>query len=155
MIEMKDIPGFEGKYAVTRDGQVWSYKSNKFLLPSNDGRGYLTVWVGRTIRIHRLVAETYIPNPNNYETVDHINCNRSDNRVENLRWMTREENISRARRKQIYCVELNKVFPSQKAAANELGLDQGNISKVCRGICNKTGGYHFRFVEQEKEGSDD
>ena len=147
---MKDIKGYEGRYAVTKDGQVWSYKNNIFLTPYEDRKGYLMVCLGdkKNYRIHRLVAETFIPNPNNYDTVDHINNDKKDNRVENLQWMTRENNTRKGRSKAIYCIELEKTFPSQKAAAIELGLDQGNISKVCRGIMYKTGGYHFRFVEE-------
>lgn len=149
---MKDIKNYEGLYAITEDGQVWSYKNKIFLKSADNGRGYLQVELYKDGKpkmyyIHRLVAEAYIPNPHNYETVDHINNNSKDNRVDNLQWMTRENNTRKGRSKSVYCVELGRIFSSQKAAALELGLDQGNISKVCRGVIHKTGGYHFRFVE--------
>lgn len=149
---MKDIKNYEGLYAITEDGQVWSYKNKIFLKPFDNGKGYLKVDLCKDGKeqfwyIHRLVAEAYIPNPNNYETVDHINNNSKDNRVDNLQWMTRGNNARKAISKPVYCIELEKVFPSQKAAAKELGLDQGNISKVCRGVIHKTGGYHFRYWE--------
>ena len=92
---MKDIPGYEGKYAITEDGQVWSHSHNKFLVQNIDKGYYKVVFTinnkSKNFLVHRLVALTYIPNPDNKLTVDHINRNRLDNRVENLRWATKEE----------------------------------------------------------------
>ena len=92
---MKDIPGYEGKYAITEDGQVWSHSHNKFLVQNIDKGYYKVVFTinnkSKNFLVHRLVALTYIPNPDNKVTVDHINRNRLDNRVENLRWATKEE----------------------------------------------------------------
>lgn len=91
---MKDIIGYEGKYAITEDGQVWSYLSNKFLKPFNKN-GYLRVELsGTPYLIHRLVALAYIDNPDNKPTVDHIDHNRHNNCVSNLRWVTATENNS-------------------------------------------------------------
>ena len=88
---MKDIKGYEGKYAVTTDGKVWSYLSNKFLTPF-DKNGYERVELqGKPFLVHRLVAETYIPNIDNKPTVDHIDRNKHNNCVENLRWATFQE----------------------------------------------------------------
>lgn len=58
--------------------------------------GYVFITCGqrkKKLRVHRIVAETFIPNPENKSEVDHINRIRNDNRVENLRWVTREENL--------------------------------------------------------------
>ena len=150
--EIKGFEEFKG-YAITSCGKVWSYKTNKFLSPGKDKKGYLQVWLAdgrghrRNVKIHRLVALAYIPNPNNLETVDHIDENKEHNYINNLRWMTREENKNRSWCKKVYCVELDKVFESGAAAARELNLQPSKISNVCNGKRNKTGGYHFQFVE--------
>jgi len=92
-----EIEGYEN-YRIFRDGRVFSKKSNKFLKPNNNGRGYVYVQLfkGTSERkmknIHRLVAEHYITNPGNLKEVDHKNRIRDDNRVENLRWVTSSEN---------------------------------------------------------------
>jgi len=83
-------------YLIYRDGRVFSKKSNKFLKESTNKDGYkqLSLWKDRKekkFKIHRLIGIHYIRNPENKETIDHINRNRSDNRVENLQWATRKE----------------------------------------------------------------
>jgi hypothetical protein len=75
---MKDIKGYEGLYAVTENGEVWSYKTNKFLKASDNGFGYLFVCLcnngkSKKYKVHRLVAEAYIDNPDNLPAIDHIN----------------------------------------------------------------------------------
>ena len=86
------------------------------------------------------------------DTVDHIDFNRTNNCVNNLQWMSRNENCKKKRNvRKIYCLENEKIYESQTQAAKELGLSQGNISKVCRGIRNTAGGYHFRFIIEEAD----
>ena len=81
------------KYLITEDGKVWSEYSNKFLAQSkNDGYPFVHISGYNTMKVHRLVAEVYLENPNNYECINHINNNRSDNRVENLEWCTNQMN---------------------------------------------------------------
>lgn len=105
----KDVPGFPG-YQVSNAGRVKSMfrrvngpKKNgrivqeKILKPASVKDGYFAVslHIGgkrKTKTIHRLVALAFIPNPDNKPEIDHINTNRIDNRVENLRWVTRKEN---------------------------------------------------------------
>lgn len=95
---MKDIKGYEGIYAITSCGKVWGYRSQKFLKPKIC-KGYLRInlcknGIKKTYSIHRLVAETYIPNPNNLEEVHHINANKTDNYVGNLQWVTKQDNLA-------------------------------------------------------------
>ena len=92
--EMKDIPNFQGRYAVTKDGQVWNLKNN-YLVSSHEANGYkiVNLFIEKENKykkylVHRLVALTWIPNPENKPTVDHIDRNRSNNNVSNLRWAT-------------------------------------------------------------------
>ena len=90
---MKDIIGYEGLYAVTSCGKVWSYKSKKFLKPGKRRDGYLHVSLykggeGKLYYIHRLVAEAYLPNPNGLQQVNHKDENRENNALQNLEWCT-------------------------------------------------------------------
>ena len=72
------------------DGRVYSLDGNE---RCQQDYGYMRVMVKKkTYAVHRLVAETFIPNPDNKPVVDHINKDRRDNRVENLRWVTSQEN---------------------------------------------------------------
>jgi len=153
---MKDIKNYEGLYAITSCGKVWSYRRKKFLKPI-DKNGYLRVSLTKDketkwFYIHRLVAEAYIPNPNEYDTIDHIDFNKTNNCLNNLQWMNRSEN-SRKRRycggKPVSCIELNTIYPSASEAAKCLNLDPSSISKVCRGERKKAGGYHWELVGED------
>lgn len=164
--DIKDIENYEGLYAITKDGKVWSYKRKKFLKPSNNGSGgyyYVNLWKngkGRNFRIHRLVAETYIPNPNNLPEVNHKDEDKSNNCVDNLEWISKIDNINygtrteRAAKKTsipVYCVELDRVFDGAAQASRELGFDRGSITKCCRDRLKTAGGYHWRYAETSVE----
>lgn len=148
---MKDVKGYEGLYAVTSCGRVWSYKRNKFLNPCVDGKGYLHVTMckngeKRTLKIHRLVAQAYIPNPENLETIDHIDNNKQNNCINNLRWMTVMDNIDRSikARIKIQCIETGEIFDSLCDCERKTGCAHGNISKHLRGIgYENVNGLHF------------
>ena len=99
LILVDDISGFEGEYGVTEEGRVYSFKNNRFLNPSPDDRGYLSVilskeGIRKRIRVHRLIALTFIHNPNNYPCVDHKDRVITNNNVNNLRWVTYKQNIA-------------------------------------------------------------
>lgn len=97
-VELKDIPGFENMYAVSKDGDVYSYKSMKFLNPSKTKDGYLKVALrsgGKAYyyRVHKLVAMTYLDNPENLIEVNHKDFNRQNNSLDNLEWVSHNDNM--------------------------------------------------------------
>ena len=94
MRPVADYPGYE----VTSNGMVYSDRSQRFLKPSRQANGYLSVeMVGangrKRVLVHRIVAKAFIPNPDSLPQVNHINERKDDNRVENLEWVTPRQNI--------------------------------------------------------------
>ena len=105
--EMNNIPGFPG-YSITKDGGVWSSKTYRFLKTNTGTNGYKYLVLRRNGRsvtsyIHRLVALTFIgPRPEGLE-IRHLNGNRDDNRIENIRYGTRSENRQDSRKHGTLC----------------------------------------------------
>ena len=166
---MRDIIGYEGEYAVTSCGKVWSYKRQRFLVGSTSPEGYKRVTLSqnghkRTIEVHRLVAQAYIPNPTGLPQVNHKDEIKAHNFIGNLEWCDAKYNanygtgIVRAvanrsrtpgRKRPIYCIELNKEFESQAQAVREFNLCATTLNRVLSGKRQTCGGYHWRFVKSE------
>lgn len=86
-----------GNYLISYEGEVISFKSNKTLKHSISNTGYLTVFVdGKNRLLHRLLAETFIPNPNNLPCVNHKDGNKLNNSLDNLEWCTYSHNNKHA-----------------------------------------------------------
>lgn len=98
---MRDVIGYEGLYAVTKEGRVWSYRANRFMKTTPDSKGYVIMDLNRngkrfSVSLHRLIAIAFVVNPNNLPVINHKNGIKSDNRAENLEWCTQSENNQHA-----------------------------------------------------------
>lgn len=155
---MRDIPGFEGRYAVTSCGKVYSYRQKKFMKQCGEENNYQIVTLcdgkgnNKSYYVHRLVALAYLPNPNNYPEVNHKNEKKDKNNVQNLEWCTKEYNLMYGTRcmricKPVYCIELDKTYPSIFKACRALNIGQANLSThLSKNIPKSVGGYHFRYA---------
>ena len=173
-MKIKKIEEYEGYY-VDDEGNVLSTKNSdmKWMKQGTSKNGYKQVVLCKDGKVsmksvHRLVAEAFIPNPNNKPCIDHINGIREDNRVENLRWCTHKENnnnpITRERNSEAKKGKPNLAlskpieqwskdgtiliarYASMHEAEKETGVNQGNISRCCNDKLKTTGGFLWRYA---------
>lgn len=159
----KDVKNYEGLYAITENGQVWSYRSNRYLKWEESLKGYIRVTLVKDgkrkhFKVSRLVAETYIPNPDCKPEVDHIDRDLNNNNMSNLRWVSSSENkqnmrdgITRTHSK-ILCVETGQVYNSQAEAARQTGIHPYCINCAVNGNQQTAGGFHWvRYYEDKRD----
>lgn len=153
---MKQIKKYPNYYAY-EDGQIFSIKSNKYLKVSYDKQGYarIGIYLGqyktKTIKVHRLIAETFIDNPLNKKDVNHKDGDKSNNSVSNLEWCTRSENIKHAFKnglkiitnkqingvkdrfsKKVLDTKTNIIYNSLKEASLKLGIKYSTLKNNFR-----------------------
>lgn len=183
-------PGFEGElwkhywknsdYAVSNYGRVYSCRRNIFLkAEKTGGYGHLQIqmsYLGTVTRVyvHRMVAESFMPNPDNLPVVRHLDGNPNNNAVWNLAWGTSQDNwedsvrhgtfrpLTAEDREKSFAMKSQPViaisefdgrqiwFPSQREAARELHLSQASIWQCLTGRLKHAGGYAFIRAEAEK-----
>lgn len=165
----KVIPGYNGRYEISTDGQVRRKKQNgeySFLSASLQDDGYMRVLLSskdqklRFAAVHRLIAEAFLPNPDNKKYVIHKDKNKLNNHVDNLIWATWEErkylnknnpnyfkrNNSHPRYK-ILCTTTGEVFDSLRAASEKFAISSTNISLCIKQNRSTRAGFRFEYIK--------
>lgn len=162
----KDIVGYEGKYQVSNLGRVKSFKHRKphIMVGSVSHDGYQLVLLssgGKNIgkSVHRLVAQAFLSNPNNYPVVNHKDGNKLNNIVDNLEWCTYSENIlhsmyvlnDNVNCTKIKCLETGEIFPSVSVAARKTGRDRKSITQAADHLRGNKGacGLHWEWLNKD------
>ena len=166
----RDIKDYEGYYQVSNRGIVKSLERmkrnnggyqkipEKILKVYDNGKGYLRVQLCKdgkvkNCRINRLVAQAFLPNPNNLPEVNHIDQDKTNNCVENLEWCTTQYNVEYSQAKAV--IGINKIsglileFPSLMEAERQTGISNKHICDCLKGRCKSAGGYYWQYDESE------
>lgn len=163
--EWRDVVGYEEKYEVSNCGNVRSFKTKILLNPPLTPKGYVRVSLynkkSKNYLVHRLVAEAFIPNPDNKPFINHIDGNKENNRISNLEWTTSSENLIHAyenglRKSKIKyvvkCVELDILTEGclkMEQTLRSMGYDKANAATIWAVI----NGEHDTHLDLTFEGS--
>ena len=164
----KDIIGYEGRYQISNLGNVKSFTRTEegFMMKAHLIKGYYSVKLSNGHRgdkkesaIHRLVAQAFIPNPDNKPQVNHIDGNKHNNNAENLEWVTNGENGKHAFKnhlrehttlykkvKVVYKDGSVKIFKSMQEAATDLGVTRQAVTRCCRGLQRTVKGCDVEWI---------
>ena len=148
---MKDVVGYEGLYGITSCGKVWSYRRKRFLKYGVNRKGYLYVVLckdgkTKTYTIHRLVAEAYIPNPDNLPQVDHIDNDKTHNYVNNLQWITNKNNCRKSNNKPVLQYDLDGNFVREWECAADVRRELNKqISQCLKGKLKSAYGFIWKY----------
>jgi hypothetical protein len=169
----KDIKALDNKYLISNMGKIRSYlHKNHNLSTHYNNSGYEVIVIKKKhFSIHRLVAEAFVPNPNNYVFVNHIDGNKHNNKFNNLEWCTKSYNekeayrlglktptlpnlgktgILSARSKKVY--QFNKehilinCYNGVREASRKTNILSSCISDCCRGVQKTAGGYIWKYT---------
>lgn len=169
----KDICGYEGRYAISNYGRVKSFvrktKNDGILSLHSTREGYKLAQLykcgkAKFILVHRLVAEAFIPNPNAFEFVNHIDEDKHNNSANNLEWCTKAYNtnygkgaeqrrmsIRKAWEKPFICIETGNIYTNVVDCSREMGIERRSIAHVLHNRQRTTHGYHFKYVERARK----
>ena len=167
--EWRDIEEYEGLYQISNLGRVRSLncRGHKgcigILTPRLDGKGYEMVALykegkARNTKVHRLVAQAFIPNPNNYQQVNHKDENKTNNNVKYLEWCTnvynhnygtRNERVGKSLSKKIICITTGEIFNSMREACRKYNIHTGSMTECCQGKRKTAGGYKWEYFKEE------